>query len=907
MPLRAYPWGVGRSNDKNRGRSTFVDDAADASEAAAAVFTQTHADPLPREAPLGPAPSREPSLLLDDDDDPTKVLAGAIDERDTEVGIPHARRPPPTPATPPRAREAQKAPPQRTPRPKRRSKKEVDASFADEPAHVSSAAPVAKGDQLRIGQQSGGHPTSATHVGPTLVPFGRYQLVKRLAFGGMGEIWLAAQRAPGGFSKLVAIKRLLSHYQGDDNLTGMFFDEARLQALLSDRHIVQIYDMGEEDNHLYIAMEYVHGVSFKQILDRAKKSGTDIPLSFLCDLAIQTCRGLSYAHNVTDARGEPLSIVHRDINPHNLLTSFGGEVKIIDFGIAKSEMSAGRTETGTIKGKFAYMSPEQSAAEALDRRSDIFSLGIVLYELITGSNPFHRQNVVLSLEAIQRFSPPTIETLRPEAAALAPLVERALSKDANKRFADCGELGEELLQLMEAGTFDRQPCTLGEWLHALFAPELEEHSHILQENGLESGFVRRAPSGTSPGVASEMSDYARRAPSSGASPASPPSSPADTRPSGPPVPTEEIDIDLFSGVHSLDSSEFTAIPSGSAVVDGGGDLGNLPDIAAPMTPAQSTVSVDTNPTGPNARADSRSQVDGLVVPPPAVVGKKRSKLSLFLGATVGAFLTVGVGFGVLWFLSQENGPKAVVESPEALPEAQPATGAAATTETDNAAPKDGEAEKATDGTDSDEKAAAVAKAPADSDAKEAGDEGANGEGDARSESADAKKDDGESKVATAKTSSRERRRDRSRKRRSRSSKEEPTRTAEATKSSKNESNRNKVAAATTTAPDAAAKIAMGVKTLKGSSVGSQSAVAKVGTTKTFKAKNAEGLEVRVKMKATKSGAAVTVEATPWAILRVGAASKGRTPKAITVTNRAALSLKHPTLGEISMIISAKPE
>ena len=176
-----------------------------------------------------------------------------------------------------------------------------------------------------------------------------------------------------------------------------------------------------------------------------------MPLAYVVDLAIKLCEGLGYAHGAQDLRGRPMNIIHRDVNPHNVLISYSGDLKLIDFGIAKSEMASVNTATGTIKGKFVYMSPEQSAADPIDFRSDIFSLGIVLYELATLENPFVRQNVVLSLEAIQRHDVDAPETKREGAGPLAPLLTKALSKDPETRYQSCYELRDELRGLFRNG------------------------------------------------------------------------------------------------------------------------------------------------------------------------------------------------------------------------------------------------------------------------------------------------------------------------------------------------------------------------------------------------------------------------------------------------------------------------
>lgn len=316
--------------------------------------------------------------------------------------------------------------------------------------------------------------------------FGRYTLLQRIAHGGMGEIFLARQSGHGGFSKLVAIKRILSHYSDDDDHVRMFFDEAKLQSILNERHIVQIYDMGKVGEHLFICMEYVHGISMRRLIRRLRKREEVIHPAYACELMEQVCRGLSYAHNVSNSQGQKLQIVHRDINPQNLLISFDGELKIIDFGIAKSEMSEVQTESGTLKGKFTYMSPEQGSGLPLDRRSDIFSVGICLYELLTGVNPFKRSNLVLSLAAIQQEEPAPLNIHRSDLAFLEPVLKLSLEKNKENRFQDCADLAEALQNLVRTGKCGSPPQPMNEWMKSLFKEEIEEHLSLLEQMGSTS-------------------------------------------------------------------------------------------------------------------------------------------------------------------------------------------------------------------------------------------------------------------------------------------------------------------------------------------------------------------------------------------------------------------------------------
>jgi eukaryotic-like serine/threonine-protein kinase len=325
-------------------------------------------------------------------------------------------------------------------------------------------------------------------VGPLPVGerrFGDYELLRRLAFGGMGEVYLARRhrgddKADHTFSRPLVIKRILSHMRRDERHRQMFLEEARLQALLKSPHIVQIHDVGEVDGSVFLAMEHLHGPSWRAVIDACRKRKQHLPLSYVIDMTIQAASGLADAHNLVDARtGHPLRIVHRDINPHNILVSYEGVVKLIDFGIAKSDLRDGQTETGTIKGKFAYMSPEQSAAEPLDHRSDLFALGICLYELATLTNPFRKGNVVLSLEAIQRGDPTPIERLRPAAHGLSAIVQRALAKRREDRYPSCADMIADLRRLKFDGLLPSTRDPIDVYLRELFARELSDYHRVL--------------------------------------------------------------------------------------------------------------------------------------------------------------------------------------------------------------------------------------------------------------------------------------------------------------------------------------------------------------------------------------------------------------------------------------------
>jgi serine/threonine protein kinase len=232
------------------------------------------------------------------------------------------------------------------------------------------------------------------------VRFGKYVLLDRLAVGGMAEIFLARQEGMEGFEKTVVIKRIRPHLSKQKSFVDMFLDEARLAAQLSHPNIVQIHELGQVGDSYFIAMEYVFGRDMARIIPKAERMGIAFPHVYALQIASEICEALYYAHQRSDAWGNPLHIVHRDVTPENVFVSFDGAVKILDFGIAKARGQTGQTTAGEIKGKLSYMSPEQALANPLDCRSDIFTLGVVLYEWLTGFRLFTGDSEVAVLRSI---------------------------------------------------------------------------------------------------------------------------------------------------------------------------------------------------------------------------------------------------------------------------------------------------------------------------------------------------------------------------------------------------------------------------------------------------------------------------------------------------------------------------
>jgi len=238
-------------------------------------------------------------------------------------------------------------------------------------------------------------------------PYGEYYLTKRIAYGGMAELFRARRRTGvEGFEKILAIKKILPHLSSDRDFITMFINEAKIAAQLSHENIVQIFDFGKFEESYYLAMEYVWGNSLKAIQTKAQEQG--LPLNLALYTISRACMGLDYAHRKKGTGSETLDIVHRDISPQNILVSYEGEVKLVDFGIAKAAFQSAETKSGVFKGKIPYMSPEQVMGGHIDRRSDIFSLGIVLYELLTGQRLFQGVSEFEIIEKVKtcQITPP---------------------------------------------------------------------------------------------------------------------------------------------------------------------------------------------------------------------------------------------------------------------------------------------------------------------------------------------------------------------------------------------------------------------------------------------------------------------------------------------------------------------
>ena len=275
----------------------------------------------------------------------------------------------------------------------------------------------------------------ASAKGAGVVPnFGRYHLIRRVSIGGTAEIFKAKAMGPAGFEKIVAIKRLLPHAEEDPDLVAHFMAESRLVALLDHPLVARIYEVGKVGGSPYLAMEYVYGIDLQELMRRLAERNELAAPELVAAIGILAAHALDYAHHLVDEAGRPCEIVHRDVSPQNFMMSATGELKLIDFGIAKYAGREGQTKTGVVKGKHAYMSPEQVRRKPLDGRSDLFSLGVILWELACGARLFRADSVLETLERVDRAEVGDPMLIRPELpGGLVSAIMACLKKDPAER------------------------------------------------------------------------------------------------------------------------------------------------------------------------------------------------------------------------------------------------------------------------------------------------------------------------------------------------------------------------------------------------------------------------------------------------------------------------------------------
>ncbi len=535
------------------------------------------------------------------------------------------------------------------------------------------------------------------------IQFGKYWLLDRVNVGGMAEVWKAKAFGVEGFERLLAVKRILPNIAEDEEFITMFIDEAKIAVQLNHANIAQIFDLGKVDDSYFIALEFISGKDLRGIYDRCKQKPVDgmpnMPIAQACFVVMKACEGLDYAHNKRDAQGKELALVHRDVSPQNVLISFEGEVKLIDFGIAKASGKASKTQQGILKGKFGYMSPEQVRGLPLDRRSDIFSLGIVLYELLTGERLFVGESDFSTLEKVRNVEilPPSTYNRR-IGDELERIVMKALAKDVDDRYQNAIDLHDDLQAFMyTAGEFYSRK-DLAAWMKRVFAVEIEEESAKLEQyRHMPVPPVAPSIQQPMPGVSASAPPGDRPRRTSGAMAAvAPPPPPVPVRNSGahaivpPPAPVaasanghahaanelawydEELATNIYDGA---------APDAGDAVVDDKPDLSKL-DLSldgkpvphhsvaqklptAPSEPVSFKVVETPEPGRNGAAAKRRNPFDYVLpeTPPPAsaaptetpsLAPRRRPRpLALWVGGGVAAAaICVAAAGGVVYYNSR---------------------------------------------------------------------------------------------------------------------------------------------------------------------------------------------------------------------------------------------------------------
>ena len=315
------------------------------------------------------------------------------------------------------------------------------------------------------------------------IRFGKYILIEKIASGGMAEMWKAKQRGPEGFEKIVAIKRILPHLVENEDFITMFIDEGKVAAQLTHPNIAQIYELGEEDGSYYIAMEYIAGRDLREVMRTGRRVNNPFRIELGVQIASKLLAGLHYAHRKKGFNNEDLNIVHRDVSPANILISYEGEVKLVDFGIAKAAAKNSVTQIGALKGKILYMSPEQASGQPVDRRSDIFSVGVLLYEMITGKRPFLADNEMAILQKVREWDPTPPSSVNARiSTTLDRIILRAVAKNPADRYQTAEEFRSDLDGFLNAQKPPQKILDLGLYMRTLFRNDIAREVPELLES-----------------------------------------------------------------------------------------------------------------------------------------------------------------------------------------------------------------------------------------------------------------------------------------------------------------------------------------------------------------------------------------------------------------------------------------
>ena len=424
---------------------------------------------------VGPKPKRATSGVM-----PAAAAAAAAAAASPVAPVAPRQEPPavtPTPAReePPATKPpAVEPPPAEAPRrepPKERGRDKGRAAEKLTPPPMQVVSAVSPPEPAR-----GGFATMRVEPPKPAVPeqFGAYTLLDRVALGGMAEVWKARMKGVEGFQKTVAIKKILPHLTDSVDFVTMFIDEAKLAAQLNHPNIIHIYDLGKLEDDYYIAMEYVEGKDLRSMLNTARKREQPMPTGLALLVAARLASALDYAHRKRDFDNRELGLVHRDVSPQNVLISYEGDIKLCDFGIVKAVAKASKTQMGALKGKLQYMSPEQAWGRVVDARSDIFSLGSVLFEMLTGRRLFAGESEISVLEAVREARIQSVREIEPGISeSVDAIVRRALAKDPDDRYQTAGEMQKELEAVLYGFKPTPSQGELAAYMHRIYGDEAE--------------------------------------------------------------------------------------------------------------------------------------------------------------------------------------------------------------------------------------------------------------------------------------------------------------------------------------------------------------------------------------------------------------------------------------------------
>jgi serine/threonine protein kinase len=341
-------------------------------------------------------------------------------------------------------------------------------------------------------------PAAASYEIPRGTTLGKYEIVRKIATGGMAEIYLACVRGQAGFEKVVVLKRILPHFAEDPRFVQMFLDEARLAATLRHPNIADVYDVVEVDGTLFFTMEYIHGQDVRSIRAATRKRNEMVPLAIALAIVQGTAAALQCAHQKQGADGRSLGLVHRDVSASNVIVSYDGAVKLLDFGIARANDHQHKTQTGTLKGKAPYMSPEQCRGQRLDRRSDLFSLGVMMFELTVGRRPFRGDNDFTIMEQIVHGVAPAPSSITAGyPAELEAIVMKLLAREPDARYATAEDMLHDLELFLAQHELWVSSNSVGKYMRVVFADRVDAWENASHDGVSLGEYVADTPTSQS--------------------------------------------------------------------------------------------------------------------------------------------------------------------------------------------------------------------------------------------------------------------------------------------------------------------------------------------------------------------------------------------------------------------------